>query len=290
MTVQPESVVSSALIDALSSGAKKTRVLRLTGGVSADTFALTLTRIDDTVDRLVVRHRPPATARGGLSTAQEYAVLSALHGSEVPVPRPRLRWSPETLVMDWVEGTHALPSHGPTVMAEALARIHAQRGAAIDGLPEREDPTPVLEQSLADEGLESQTRALPIFGAGERCLLHGDFWPGNLLWRDGALVAILDWEAAAVGDPLSDVACARVELEVAVGVLSSAAFTERYLSLTGRDPTRLVWWDVYVSATALASMDSWGLAVEVLEHRRAMTRAFLDRALEALRSLRSDVP
>jgi aminoglycoside phosphotransferase (APT) family kinase protein len=37
-------------------------------------------------------------------------------------------------------------------------------------------------------------------------LLHGDFWPGNALWRDGALVAILDWEDAAIGDPLADVA------------------------------------------------------------------------------------
>ena len=25
-------------------------------------------------------------------------------------------------------------------------------------------------------------------------LLHGDFWPGNILWRDGRLVAVIDWE------------------------------------------------------------------------------------------------
>ena len=25
-------------------------------------------------------------------------------------------------------------------------------------------------------------------------LLHGYLWPGNLLWQDGRLVAVVDWE------------------------------------------------------------------------------------------------
>lgn len=290
MTTNPEDIVSDALIDALAPGVKAARVTRLLGGVSAQSLALALTRGDDTVERLVVRHRPASSAWGSRSTAQEYALLAALQSSRIPVPRPRLMWSDETMVMAWVEGTSELPRHGPSVMAEMLALVHAQRGMALEGLAEREDPTPVLERYLADVGLGSAAQALPPFGAGERCLLHGDYWPGNLLWRDGELVAVLDWEDAAVGDPLSDVACARAELEVAAGRQAAATFTERYLAATGRDAQRLVWWDVYVSTTALDSMDLWGLPAEVLEARRGATLAFRDRALAALRRLHGGEP
>ena len=43
-------------------------------------------------------------------------------------------------------------------------------------------------------------------------LLHGDYWPGNVLWEDGRLAAIIDWEDASVGDPLVDVSNARLEI------------------------------------------------------------------------------
>ncbi len=283
MTTNADDIVTDALIEAISPGATASRATRLSGGVSAQTFALEVTRRDGAVERWVVRHRPPSSARGALSTAEEHALLSALRASGLPVPIPRLMWPPDTMVMECVEGTSALPAHGPLLMADVLARIHAHRGAALEGLPAREDPRPVLERALADEGVEDVERALHASAAGERCLLHGDFWPGNLLWRDGELAAVLDWEDAAVGDPLSDLACARVELEVAAGAAAAATFTERYLSTTGRDPARLAPWDAYVSTSALSSMGSWGLPLEVLEHRRAATRAFLDRAIEALR-------
>jgi aminoglycoside phosphotransferase (APT) family kinase protein len=39
---------------------------------------------------------------------------------------------------------------------------------------------------------------------------HGDFWYGNLLaGPDGAVTAVLDWEAVAVADPAQDLALAR---------------------------------------------------------------------------------
>ena len=39
-------------------------------------------------------------------------------------------------------------------------------------------------------------------------LLHGDYWPGNILWKDGRLAAVIDWEDACLGDPLVDLAMA----------------------------------------------------------------------------------
>jgi hypothetical protein len=37
-------------------------------------------------------------------------------------------------------------------------------------------------------------------------IVHGDFWHENLLARGSRLTAVLDWEAAAVGDPAIDLA------------------------------------------------------------------------------------
>jgi hypothetical protein len=35
-------------------------------------------------------------------------------------------------------------------------------------------------------------------------LVHGDYRVGNLVWRAGRIVAVLDWEGAGIGDPLED--------------------------------------------------------------------------------------
>ncbi|MEQ7007430.1 phosphotransferase [Actinopolymorpha sp. B17G11] len=40
---------------------------------------------------------------------------------------------------------------------------------------------------------------------GERRLVHGDWGSNNLLVADGRVAAVLDWEDAAIGDPLQDV-------------------------------------------------------------------------------------
>ena len=63
-------------------------------------------------------------------------------------------------------------------------------------------------------------------------LLHGDFWPGNILWRYGQLVAVIDWEDAALGDPLADVANSRLEILWAFGIDAMQSFTHYYQSLT----------------------------------------------------------
>ena len=58
-----------------------------------------------------------------------------------------------------------------------------------------------------------------------RVVLHGDYWPGNVLWQDGRLVAVIDWEDASLGDPLADLATARVELLCRYGDDAMERFT-----------------------------------------------------------------
>lgn len=43
-----------------------------------------------------------------------------------------------------------------------------------------------------------------------RALLHGDFHPGNLLFRGSAVKAVIDWDYSRLDDPLFDLAYARL--------------------------------------------------------------------------------
>ena len=170
------------------------------------------------------------------------------------------------------------PTDAARPMAEVLARIHATELVSLPALPMREDPiAALLELSPATPGLADALRARGAF-VGVARLLHGDFWPGNLVWQGGEIAAVLDWEDAAVGDPLSDLACARVELACAAGEAAAREFTDCYVRMSEVEAGRLPVWDLYVSTAALAVMDRWGLPADVLARRREVTEGFMNRA------------
>ena len=81
-------------------------------------------------------------------------------------------------------------------------------------------------------------------------LVHGDFWPENVLWQHGQIAAVVDWEDAALGDPLSDLACCQVELLCKYDEAAMDTFTAHYCALAQVDLANLPLWQVYVSADA----------------------------------------
>jgi aminoglycoside phosphotransferase (APT) family kinase protein len=115
-------------------------------------------------------------------------------------------------------------------------------------------------------------------------VLHGDYWPGNVLWQQGRLAAVIDWEDTCLGDPLADLATARVELLCQYGVEAMERFTSGYLDAAGsRCLDSLPLWELYVSASALSSMGEWGLEPADEAHRRRLTEGFFERAADELR-------
>ena len=65
-----------------------------------------------------------------------------------------------------------------------------------------------------------------------------------MLWRDGRLSGVVDWEDAGIGDPLADLAIARVDMSRAFGREAMEAFTARYAGRTGFDLSALPFWDL----------------------------------------------
>jgi aminoglycoside phosphotransferase (APT) family kinase protein len=272
------------LIAQLAPGASLEQTWPLTGGVSASVVAVVFTRPDGVRERVVVRQRRAHAWKSDQADGMtmEHELLVRLHQLGLPVARSRLLDTSGALVLDFVDGTTDLPEDPTRAMAAALAQIHATPLDGLPALPERNDPIPELLEWLGStSGL---ARALEMRGpfCGPARLLHWDYWPGNLLWRDALLVAVLDWEDAAIGDPLSDLACARAELTCAAGEAVAQRFTDEYLHQTGLDSSRLPVWDLYVSTAALMSMDQWGLPTDTLARRRSATEGFRDRAAAVL--------
>jgi aminoglycoside phosphotransferase (APT) family kinase protein len=107
------------------------------------------------------------------------------------------------------------------------------------------------------------------------------------MWQDGRLVAVIDWEDARLGDPLADLATARVELLCRYGDDAMERFTNQYLAAHHDTigPLRLdslAVWELYVSAAALATMGDWGLEPAEEAQRRRRTERFFDRAARQL--------
>ncbi|MFC8126720.1 phosphotransferase family protein [Streptomyces sp. NPDC057302] len=203
------------------------------GGRSNLTYAVT-----DGAKRWVVR-RPPlghvlATAH---DMKREHRVISALHGTAVPVPAPLLLCEDDAVigasfyVMEFVDGT-------PFRTAEELAPLGVERTrAAVLGLVDTlvdlhsVDPQAVglgdfgrpdgfLDRQLRrwgkqldasrnrdlagiDELHAALGRRLPVSPAPT--VVHGDYRLDNvLIGEDDQIKAILDWEMSTLGDPLTD--------------------------------------------------------------------------------------
>lgn len=99
-----------------------------------------------------------------------------------------------------VEGMGPLRPIADTV-AERIAAIRARNRAA--------DDDPLLNLTL--DWLEANVPAEP-----ERLVIvHGDAGPGNFLFADGKVTALLDWELVHYGDPMADLAmiCLRMLIQ-----------------------------------------------------------------------------
>ena len=260
----------------------------LSGGVSARVTRIEVAMPDGTVRRVVVRE-PGSVAwkTSGLTADRELALLAHVLDTGLPVPRPLFldeHSPPSFFVMEHVEGTRDLPPDGPERLADLLARVHAAPPPEALGLPDREDPITSIGAFLGPPhgALRSHLAEGSITLTPRRTLLHGDYWPGNVLWREGKIVALLDWEDAALGDPLSDVTCGRLELRYILGSTGADSFTRAYARRSQRPLDELAVWDAYVAAAALASMAQWGLPAQLEARMRAEAEASLAEAASRL--------
>jgi aminoglycoside phosphotransferase (APT) family kinase protein len=140
-----------------------------------------------------------------------------------------------------------------------------------------------LDESL-DEGhiRDVLEAAWPFPQRNTSVLLHGDFWPGNTLWKDGQLIAVIDWEDAEFGDPLADVATTRLEILWAFGIDAMRTFTQHYQSITPIDFTNLPYWDLWAALRPASQIATWATDEITEENMREGHRWFITQAFAKL--------
>lgn len=243
-------------IDRMIPGGKVLRSWPLKGGISAAMTALEVAWPGEGNHTLILRQ-----VNDPVAAECEFTTLLALHCLRIPAPVPLLL-DPPFMITGYIEGgiDFAMTSAEQIAsqMAANLVKIHRADLARVNlhNLPSISDrvsneldciqtpPNPLMAETSVRSAL---TNTQLLNQRNPNVLLHGDYWPGNLLWHHGSLAAVLDWEDAALGDPLADLAISRLDLCWIFGAAAKHTFTTKYLSLNKIDITNLPIWDLYAA-------------------------------------------
>jgi len=211
------------------------KVEQFKGGQSNPTFLLTASS-----GRYVLRRKPPGNLLPSAHAVdREFRVISALHGTEVPVARAHvLCEDPGVIgtmfyVMDYVEGRVLWDPRLPEMTREqrgahydelgrVIAALHQVDYAAV-GLADYGKPGQYIERQVARwtkqyraaeteriDAVEGLIEWLPahIPPGDETAIVHGDYRFDNVIFHpsEPRILAVLDWELSTLGHPLVDFA------------------------------------------------------------------------------------
>ena len=196
-------------------------------------------RFTDQASKSFVLRRPPLghILESAHDMAREHRIITAVGKSDVPVPQTYGLCEDKSIndqpfyLMEFVDGIvpHAQEVFKPVSMADrrsmglhvidVLASLHNTDIDAI-GLGTLAKKEAYLERQLkrwTQQWLATKTDEIPDMDRSLELLhakrpdqigsaiVHGDYRPGNMLFKDGRMVALLDWELCTLGDPLADV-------------------------------------------------------------------------------------
>jgi aminoglycoside phosphotransferase (APT) family kinase protein len=266
MTLSQESQKFEQLVQKIALQGRLLRTWPLKGGVSARMTALEIECPDGQTRRMIVR-RPGdgAHKQNPRAARDEFKLLQALQSAGLATPMPYHLdrsghvFSAPYLVIEYIDGQlEFAPSNLADYilqLAAHLARIHTLDGSDLDlsflprqtkGCHENLGRRPTHTDRSLDKGRirDTLTSLWPLPQRNASVLLHGDFWPGNVLWQDDRLVAVIDWEDAKLGDPLADLAISRLDVAWIFGIEAMNAFTHHYTSRMAIDYTDLPYWDL----------------------------------------------
>jgi len=291
----------------IDAGSRCLRIWPLGGGISSEMIAFEAVTADGATRRFVLRClSEEALQVDAHATANEFTLLHGLHARGLPVPQPRLLDESRVLVekpylvLDYLDGAPSFSPAEPVAFVERFARqlaaIHSTAlTPALAFVPQH---VPTVQRQRRRDVRDAVMDIAPIrrvlsdgavLSTTQRVLLHGDFWPGNVLWHDGRVVGVVDWENARIGEPLADLAIARLEILWLLGADAMEALTQHYRSARDVALDALPYWDLDAALRPAFNIADWARGwpafgrPDVTESTlRAGHAAFVDQALRAI--------
>jgi aminoglycoside phosphotransferase (APT) family kinase protein len=217
----------------------------------------------------------------GEKARREFKTYEYLHRYGIPAPEPLYlddtgtllgtpgivtRFMPGRLMMS----APANPLDWACKLALTLAKIHSipcggdAQSFLLDANAEatwflKSDTAPGYMQTYpgGTEVWQVLRNAFPGIRTMPSGLVHIDYWSGNILWHKKQISAVLDWEEAAYGDPVIDVAYARMNM-VLMGLSQSADdFLKIYESEMGWKVENLGFWELAATARPMVDPEEW---------------------------------
>lgn len=277
----------------ISPEGKVRRSWNIGGGISAATTGFELESSNGTILCVLRKIGPRVFRLNPKAAAHEFRRLEVLFHSGFAVPKP-LCLDPDCqwYVVQLVDGK---PDLNPAdmfdhvdQMAHTLAKIHSM--PVTDELRENLNG---FESTMPSSAPNSEFGEL-ILNQMAKCQIqqskpvfsHGDFWPGNLLWKDGQLIAVIDWEEACVAPAGFDLGISRLDVLWAFGKDALDRFTQTYQDASGADLTDLSFWDLRAAYRCEGLFEKFAPAYPILhrsditaEHLQTQQRWFVENAL-----------
>lgn len=241
--------------------------------------------------RLVLR--APTSRIDGDLIATNVAALTVAERHGLPAPR--------LLGADLTGSATGVPASVETVVAgssdwpgrasverlraagAAIARVHRVPPVSAPHLPWR--PRPIAVDDFAGERRAGRMPTTPLLArgdaivrgvgavAGPAVFVHGDVWPGNMVWHGEACSALIDWKTAGVGQPGVDLGELRKQVAFFAGADAPRHVLEGWERASGARAADVPYWDAVAALNTPTRCDPPAHTAR----RDAFLRAALDR-------------
>lgn len=253
---------------------------KLTGGLSADVCVIEVLTLDKKKKKFVLRIYGEEDFRLNTSIASyEHKLLEILKTKGILAPKSAYYDESQTIcarpyiIVEYIDGEVILDPTDKYLFAEQLATMLAK----IHSINSKDNDLTFLQKQADNvkKMLNGSQPTIKLFDVtkihnkltnlqpiqtNNSVILHGDYWPGNILWEDEVLKAVIDWSDSAYGDPLADVANARFEIMLTLGQEAMQTFTDRYKKLMPHlDYQNLNYWDLFAVYRIGPIIDTWNL-------------------------------
>jgi aminoglycoside phosphotransferase (APT) family kinase protein len=272
--------------------------------VSAQVTAIEIEVPGGTTQKMVVRrHGAIDLRRNPNIAADEFKLLQIVRSAGVPAPAPLYFgrsgeiFPTPFVVLEYIEGQSEFsPPDLEGYLLQLARQLSALHNADfsefnLSFLPKQAEiytekfgvRPDKLDDSLGEGRIRDVLEAAwPFPKRNAPVLLHGDYWPGNILWKDGRLVGLIDWEDSHLGDPLADLAISRLEILWAFDMDAMDNFTEQYKALSHLNFASMPYWDLCAALRPAFRISDWAGDPVRERDMREKHRLFVTRSFEAL--------